>query len=140
MSGKVGILNVGAGDTKLVFDPDNPADCIRAARIVKDMLRRGYALLVDTGKRDAQDRPIYARAKDFDETKFEYVIADFDPLIATQEDANEAEPPATPGRREKDSESAAQRGSATPKRRGSPTKRVPAESVNVVAVSRTAGG
>lgn len=88
MAGQVGILNVGAGDTKLVFDPSNPADCIRAARVVKDMIRRGYALLVDTGKRDAGDRPIYARAKDFDETKFEYIIADFDPLIAAEEDAN----------------------------------------------------
>lgn len=47
MNGSVGILNVGAGDTKLIFDKNSPADCIRAARIVKDMLRRGYALLVE---------------------------------------------------------------------------------------------
>jgi hypothetical protein len=133
MSGKVGILNVGAGDTKLVFDPDNPADCIRAARIIKDMLRRGYALLVDTGKRDAQDRPIYARAKDFDETKCEYIIADFDPMIAAEEDANaENESSAT-------SSDGATREKAPRKLRGG-NKRVPAESVNVVAVSRTAGG
>lgn len=39
MNGEVGVLNVGAGDTKLSFDPSNQADRIRAARIVKDMSR-----------------------------------------------------------------------------------------------------
>jgi hypothetical protein len=51
MSATVGILNVGTGDTKLVFDKDDPAECIRAARIVADMLRRGYALLVEAAQR-----------------------------------------------------------------------------------------
>lgn len=50
MIGVVGILNVGCGDTKLSFDPTNQAECIRAARIVTDMIRRGYALMVATGK------------------------------------------------------------------------------------------
>ena len=45
--GQIGILNVGAGDTKLTFDKNNPAECIRSARIVTDMLRRGYALLIE---------------------------------------------------------------------------------------------
>lgn len=54
--GEVGVLNVGAGDTRLMFDKSNPADCIRAARIVKDMLRRGYALLIEVGK-DADGKP-----------------------------------------------------------------------------------
>ena len=35
--GKVNILNVGAGDLELSFDPNNPAERIRAARIVKDL-------------------------------------------------------------------------------------------------------
>ncbi|MEO8391171.1 hypothetical protein [Polaromonas sp.] len=39
-AGSVGILNVGDGDTKLSFDPKNPAERIRAARIVRDMIRR----------------------------------------------------------------------------------------------------
>lgn len=136
MIGEVGILNVGAGDTKLVFDPDNPADMIRAARIVKDMLRRGYALLVDSGRRDDQGRPIYQRAKDFDESKCEYIIADFDPLIAAEEDAkhdDSAQPPAEAG-----SETLGPQVSG--KRRGRPLKRVKAQDVNVVAVARSAGG
>lgn len=72
MTESIGILNVGAGDTKLTFDKSNPAECIRAARIVKDMLRRGYALLIDTGKRKG-GRPVYVRAKDFDEKTCEYI-------------------------------------------------------------------
>ena len=135
-TGNIGILNVGAGDTKLVFDPDNPADCIRAARIVKDMLRRGYALLVDSGRKDKDGRAIYTRAYDFDETKYEYIVADFDPIIAAKEDADEptAESPATP----REGEGAAE-GSPT-RRKGRPRKRVSATAVNAVAVARSAGG
>lgn len=141
MSGNVGILNVGAGDTKLSFDPNSPQDCIRAARIVKDMLRRGYALLVDSGRRDASDRPIFTRAYDFDETKCEYIIADFDPVTAAKSDAEEDadEPSATPGEREGIEEGGAER--PAPKgKRGRPRKRVPASTVNAVAVARSAGG
>lgn len=134
MTGEVGILNVGAGDTKLSFDPKNPAERIRAARIVKDMIRRGYALLVDTGDGS------YARATDFDETKCEYIIADFDPVTAaeaeearTADEHHEKEPSAAPvSLRE-----------GTQKRRGRPpgrTRRIDAGKANSVAVARSAGG
>lgn len=138
--GEVGILNVGAGDTKLVFDPKNPGDCIRAARIVKDMLRRGFALLVDSGETDAEGRPIYRRALDFDESKHEYIIADFDPMIAAKEDAHEpAESPATPSEVERIEEGGAERRPELKKgKRG--RKRVPAGAVHAVAIARTAGG
>ena len=144
MKGQVGILNVGAGDTKLVFDPENPADMIRAARIVKDMLRRGYALLVDTGVRDDKGRPVYRRAKDFDETKCEYIIADFDPTIAAEEDANDDvsdranEPPAAATGQAPGAEVAER-----PRLKRGPkpgSRRVKASEVHVVAVSRSAGG
>jgi hypothetical protein len=131
MSGTVGILSVGAGHTKLSFDPANPADRIRAARIVKDMLRRGYALLVETGETDADGRPIMTRAKDFDETKCEYIIADFDPMVAAQEEDNERR--AEPSTASKD-------GARAEAPRPRSRKRVPAESVKAVAVARSAGG
>jgi hypothetical protein len=89
MSGEVGILNVGAGDTKLSFDRSNPAEVIRASRIVKDMIRRGYALLVDVGETHPDGKPIYRRATDFDENTAEYIIADFDPEVAAAEDRKE---------------------------------------------------
>lgn len=143
MTGTLGILNVGAGDTKLSFDPSNPAECIRAARIVRDMLRRGYALLIVTGK-DAEGRPIYARATDFDEATHEYIVADFDPTIAATVDAAatrkepahvEAQPQAASGLE------AGPPLPATPKRRGRPPgKRIPAAGTTGVAVARTAGG
>lgn len=135
-TGTVGILNVGAGDTKLSFDPANPAERIRAARIVRDMLRRGYALLVEV-ERDGVKR--FERALDFDEAVCEYVIADFDPIVARAADQDEshvqepaqAEPSPTPG-------AAAP---AEPRRRGRAAKvTVPAESTRAVAVARISGG
>lgn len=141
MSGEVGILNVGAGDTKLTFDKSNPAECIRAARIVKDMLRRGYALLVDRG--DGK----YQRALDFDETQFEYIIADFDPEVAREVDGKEAtsgkvseskapDADASPGGGAGSSEGG---DSARPRGRRGP-RRIAAGSTKAVAVGRTAGG
>lgn len=124
--GQVGILNVGAGDTKLVFNRDDPAECIRAARIVRDMIRRGYALLVDTGEKK-DGRPVYQRAKDFIEGTCEYIIADFDSSVGEshEEAESSAEAPA---------------GSATTNGRKTRHRKIHAADTNVVAVSRTAGG
>ena len=47
MMGEVGILNVGAGDTKLVFDVKDPDAMAKAARIVEDMIKRGYKIMVE---------------------------------------------------------------------------------------------
>lgn len=132
MTGGVGILNVGAGDTKLSFDPSNPAEAIRAARIVRDMLRRGYALMIEV--RQPSGAMAYQRVHDFDETKAEYIIADYDPGNSERanEETGEAEagsPPAPSG----DPKPARPRG--RPKRVA-----VPAETVRAVAVARTAGG
>lgn len=71
--GSLGILNVGTGDTKLSFDKSNPAERARAAKIVEDMLKRGYAILVQIG--DQGGEPIYRRAKAFDPETCEYIIA-----------------------------------------------------------------
>lgn len=126
-TGSVAILNVGSGDTKLSFDKSNPAECIRAARIVRDMLRRGYALLVDVGG------GVFQRAHDFDENTCEYIIADFDPLVTEAEDKREQTQTSQP--------SPAQGDAAIPKRRGRPKKvAIPADRARAVAVGRSAGG
>lgn len=138
MSGQVGILNVGAGDTKLTFDKTNPVERVRAARIVTDMIRRGYALLVLVEVGEGKDQS-YTRALGFDEDTCEYIIADFDPTVAAHpDDVNVpvtrradvplvsppvAEPPAKPRNG----------------RRGA-RRRVPAESTSATAVARSAGG
>lgn len=129
--GSIGILSVGHGDTKLTFDPTNPAECIRAARIVKDMLRRGYALLIEVEQPNGTKT--FTRVRDFDETKHEYIIADMDPEIAATADAEEAanEPTAETIAGE----------SPAKARRGRPRlKNVPASGARGVAIARTAGG
>lgn len=144
MSGEIGILNVGAGDTKLTFDKSNPAECIRAARIVKDMLRRGYALLIEV---ERNGEKAFERVREFREDTFEYIIADFDPVSAEEADrkeadeheqgseeigaaapqATEGQPRTTPGKR-------------GPRKRGLKLRAVAASSTRGVAVARSAGG
>jgi hypothetical protein len=135
MKGSVGILNVGAGDTKLIFDRNNPAECIRAARIVKDMIRRGYALLIEVEK-NAKGEPVYQRATDFDENTSEYIIADFDPVIAAEAEAKEAEDEA-----DHQEAAAPATGGAAKGRKGRPKlRRVDAAATRAVAVAHSAGG
>jgi hypothetical protein len=139
MSGSVGILNVGAGDTKLTFDKNNPAECIRAARIVTDMLRRGYALLAEVGKKKGQ--PVYQRVMEFKADTFEYIIADLDPVQAAAADKAENEHGESGEVKTQHPESAT--GAPTKRGRGRPKlvkRSIPATGTNAVAVARTAGG
>jgi hypothetical protein len=152
MTGEVGILNIGAGDTKLIFDPNNPQDSIRAARIVKDMLRRGYSLLVAV---PGSDPVMYQRAYDFDENTCEYIIADMDPTAFKEELPSDENTTITgehftqvaPSESAASTETAeaAAFPQAAPVRTGKGkgkrgTKRVPASSTKATAVARTAGG
>lgn len=73
MTGSIGILNVGAGDTKLVFDNSKPDEIAKSAAIVRDMIRRGFVLLVEVGR--DEKGPLYRRAHDFDEATAERYAA-----------------------------------------------------------------
>lgn len=119
MPGELAILNVAAGDTKLSFDPSNPLEVKRAAAVVEDMVKRGFAILVEVGRDDKG--PLYRRAHGFDPETAEYIIAG---TPADQEPAN-VKKPSSPASRS---------------RKGKATTRVPAASTSAVAVSRTAGG
>ena len=143
--GTLGILSVGAGDTKLTFDPNNPAERIRSARIVSDMLRRGYALLIE----DPPGSGSYVRATAFNEATCEYIIADFDPITAAKVDGENHEPidvPAIePAAAESIRASVAKTGATTSKpkpgaKRGPKSRTVPASTTSGIAVSRSAGG
>lgn len=127
MPGTIGILSVGAGDIRLTFDPANQAEMIRAARIVKDMLQRGYALLIQID--DGQGGKTYARATGFDEKTNEYIIADLDPVQA-EADADLKGGEETP----------AEEAPARPEKRPRGGRRVAATTTSGVAVARTAGG
>lgn len=113
--GYVGILNVGSGDTKISFDPNNPEDRARAAVIVKDMLRRGYTILVEV-ERDGQK--VFERALDFHDDTCEYIIS-APPALPEESAANEPQP-------------------SKPKRAKRTT--VKAEQTRAVAVGKTSGG
>lgn len=113
-TGYVGILNVGAGDTKLTFDPERPDDRERAAQVVTDMLRRGYAIFVEVGTQDG--KLLYQRAETFDPETCEYIIV------------------GTPHADESTTEKKERRAS------GAPRQRVKAETTRATAVARSAGG
>lgn len=130
--GELSVLNVGVGDTKISFDPSKPAEVKRACAMVVDMLKRGFAILIEAGK-DGEGRPLYRRAHDFDPETAEYIIAGDPP---EQEEAHE--------------ETEAEAGAGLPAKRKAPrssgrgakagTSRVPAAGTKAVAVARVAGG
>lgn len=126
--GAVNILSVGEGHIRLTFDSGDLAETIRAERIVKDMLRRGYALLVAT---KADDGTVsWSRAKGFDEKTSEYIVVDYDSQPEPAADDPGDEPP--PMR----ADPAIDR----PSKRPYKTKRVPAARSEAISVGRTAGG
>lgn len=121
--GELGILNVGAGDTKLTFDKDKPEERKRAAAVVKSMLEKGFAILVQVGQDPKDGEPIYRRAKAFDPETCEYII------VGAPEDEQ--------------SETEAASGETGGKRTSAPRKkyqRVAAERTRAVGVARSAGG
>lgn len=114
------ILSVGEGDLTISFDKTNKAESERAAKIVDDMLRQGYAILVNAGKKGGE--PVYRRVKSFDPATDEYVVM---------------------GGPDERMDLSAARVEPEKKRRGRPSKaetRVPARSVTGVSVARSAGG
>lgn len=130
-TGEVGVLNVGAGDNKLVFDKNDAAGMIRAARIVEDMLKRGYALLVEV---EVNGQKKFQRIKNFDPERCEYIIADLDPLAAADADKE---------RKNEEAQETQPAPEGKP-RRGRPrrtsTRAIPAHTTRAVAVAPTAGG
>lgn len=141
--GSIAILNVGAGDVKVTFDKNNPAETIRARRIIKDMLRRGYALLVEV-ERGGEKK--FERALDFDESNDSYIVADFDPQIALDADTQDSyglelrqEKP-TYGEGQQAEAGSTDANTQGAKKGGRPRKAVPAEGTRAVAIARSAGG
>lgn len=83
--GSINCLSVSEGDITITFDSNNAAEAIRAKRMIRDMLRRGYALLVKL------EDGTYTRCLEFDEASSEYIVADFDPVIAAEQDNNDVQ-------------------------------------------------
>ncbi len=118
--GSLAVLNCGAGDLRFSFDPAKPEEVARAKGVIADMLKRGYILMVEVNGK-------WRRAKGFDPTRCEYLVADVD--------AEEPEP-AQAAATEPNEKIVVQN---LKKRRGRP-KGVPAKGVRAVSLAPTAGG
>lgn len=132
MTGSISILSVYEGDVKINFDTSDLGEAIRAKRIILDMLRRGYALLIKLPDGS------YTRALGFDEAVGEYIIADFDPAQATQERSHESES-------EEEAATAPQTETETEEEEPKPKpkrgrRRLKMERTHAVGIARSAGG
>lgn len=135
MTGVLEILNVQGGDVKITFEKHDESEIIRAGRIISDMLRRGFALVVEV-ERDG--KTAYERVQEFDAARSEYIIADFDSLEAAKVDAAQPEPPeATPPQEGmcKCGRPAHHRGACK-----GPRTRLPMETTKATGIGRLAGG
>lgn len=123
------ILNVQGGEVKITFDNKDAPEAIRARRIISEMIRSGFVLLVEV-ERNGDKR--FERALSFDEARGEYVIADYDgapPPVANGAPTN--------GSASRDDSPA---DDPPPPRKGRPRKRVPMEEAEATAVGPSAGG
>ena len=68
--GTVSILNCTDGDTKITFNPRKPADVARAKSVIEDMLKRGFAIMVEDEHGNTQ------RCTAFDPTTCEYIVGE----------------------------------------------------------------
>lgn len=117
MNGKLEILNVGTGDTKIEFDKDDPADVERAKRIIPDMLKRGYALFCEVNGQ-------MERVESFDPKTSMYIVR----LPWEADWGGKLEKSETPTQNRRN------------ERRGRRRKYVPLTKGKVIAVGRSAGG
>ncbi len=129
MSGEIAILNVAGGDTKLSFNNQDPMETLRTRRIVNDMIKRGYMLMVLVSGE-------YVRAHGFDEKHDEYLIADFDPTAGTDDGDDD-------GTEESEGKAAPTRKASRAKvrtKKARKTGRVSAKSNRAIAVPPVSGG
>jgi len=113
----ISILSVGRGDLRLSFDLTNPLEARRAESIVTDLMKQGYAVMVQVGKNEVG--PLFQRLKAFDPKTSEYIVFG-DPPVAETQPASAPTEKRRPGRPRKET-------------------RVPSSSP-VYAVARSAGG
>ena len=109
--GMLEVLSVGKGDLRLTIGGDAD-DMAKARKLIEEMLRKGYAIFVETDKG-------LTRVKRFNAKRFSYVITEI-----VEDALPEATKPAKPG----------------PTTRRTRDRDVPVRGSKAVAVGRTAGG
>ena len=66
------VLNVGEGDLKVSFDKNNAQERTNAKKMIEDLMRQGFAIMVEVGRNEKG--PIYQRAVKFDYKTEEYLV------------------------------------------------------------------
>ena len=120
--GSLSVLNVGAGDIKVVFNKDDKGESKRAIRMLSDMQQRGYLIAVELPDGS------YTRAERIDATRGRYVITVPDDVA----DPAEAEPVAA-------TRKGSTKKSVVKGKRGRKVS-VPIQKARAVGVARSAGG
>jgi hypothetical protein len=116
-AGSLSVLNVGLGDIEITFNTFDDVEKARALQMLKDMQRRGYAILMKLPD------GTYTRVMEVDERHGRYVVQ-----LPADSPAPGDSVPLPPTR---------------PKRRGRPPNRrvgVPIGAAHAVGVARSAGG
>jgi hypothetical protein len=124
-TGSLSVLNVGAGDLTLTFNQHDRAERARALKMLTDMQRRGYAILVRL------EDGSYVRAKTIDAAAGCYVIQEPEPGAVVDVEVQALATESTE--------------LVPTKRRGRPPgrgkyRRVPIERAHGVGIARSAGG
>ncbi len=115
MTGRLSVLNVGAGDIEIKFNPHQPEEVTRAVKMLTEMQQRGYAILV------RQDDGSYVRAVSIDAARGLYIISgEPAPEAAGLEDVEDGPPLKRP--------------------RGRPRRTQPIATSEAVSLGRSAGG
>lgn len=89
--GSLEILTSGIGHLKITFDKANPGEVERAKKIIEDMLRQSFTILVE-------HEGTTSRVKKFDPEREVYIVE------GPPEPATEGESPASHKKRRKDKE------------------------------------
>lgn len=67
--GVLEVLSIGKGDLKLTIGGDNPEDTEKARKLIEEMLKKGYAIFVETDKGPT-------RVKKFNARRMTYIISE----------------------------------------------------------------
>jgi hypothetical protein len=67
-TGSLNVLNVGAGDIKVVFNKENQDETAKAIKMLTDMQKRGYVIAIE------MPDGTYERAVSIDATNNRYII------------------------------------------------------------------
>ena len=67
--GVLEVLSVGKGDIKLVVGGDSPEEIEKGRQVIEEMLRKGYAIFVETDKGPS-------RVKKFNPRRMTYLISE----------------------------------------------------------------